>query len=361
MKTASARPDLDFDEPPLTSMRLVCSIDRAKFGREMALLSAATASLASGSVLAALPAGDAKAPPEWITIFPQLGHVVCRDGREYQVDGATLTAAFAADAIELPIDISHATDVKAPKGERADAMGWVKELKLEGASLLGRVEWTPEGAQLIADKKYRYTSPSFWHEANRATALRAVSLVNSPALGNQPALAAAQTDQENPMKTIATALGLSADANEAACLASLNERLQGSVPKAVHEAVAAELKTATAQLAAIQKTARDAKVETLIEGALKAKRLLPAEKDHFVALCATDEGFASVEKLIAARGAVLPASGLDERKAPQGPDQRTAAQLAAEAGKLVADARARGETLSIADAVTQIQTAGASA
>lgn len=337
MQTASARPDL-------------------------ALLSAAP-TLAAGAILAALPASDAKTPPEWITIFPQLGHVVCRDGRKYQVDGATLTAAFAADAIELPIDISHATDVKAPKGERADAMGWVKELKLEGASLLGRVEWTPEGAQLIAEKKYRYTSPSFWHDADRrATGLRAVSLVNSPALGNQPALAAAEiSNQENPMKTIATALGLSADANEAACLATLNEKLTGAIPKAVHEKAVADLAAATAQLAALAKTARDAKIEALIDGALKAKKVLPAEKDHFVALCATDEGFASVEKLIAARGVALPASGLDERKAPQGGEQRSAAQLAAEAGKLVADARARGETLSIADAMTQIQSAGAAA
>ncbi|MFT4099112.1 MAG: phage protease, partial [Rhodoblastus sp.] len=294
MQTASARPDI-------------------------ALLST-TAALASGVTLAALPAGAA---PTWITIFPSLGDVACRDGRRFQVDGATLTAAFAADAIDLPIDISHATDVKAPQGERADAMGWVKELKVDGGALLGRVEWTPEGAQLVAEKKYRYTSPSFWHDAsNRATGLRAVSLVNSPALGNQPALAAADVsrggkdahpDQENPMKTIATALGLREDANETACLAALNEKLQGAIPKGVHDKAVADLAAANAQLAAVAKTARDAKVETLIDGALKAKKLLPAEKEHFVALCATDEGLAAVEKLIAARGVALPASGLDDR------------------------------------------------
>ena len=323
----------------------------------------ATPSLASGAILAALAAAGAdKAPPEWITIFPKLGDVACRDGRRFAVDGATLTAAFAADAIDLPVDISHATDVKAPKGERADAMGWVKALKIEGAALLGRVEWTPEGAQLIAEKKYRYTSPSFWHDADRrATGLRAVSLVNSPALGNQPALAAAQPDQENPMKTIATALGLREDANETACLAALNDKLQGAIPKGVHEKAVADLAAATAQLAAIQKTARDAKIETMIDGALKAKKVLPAEKDHFVALCATDEGLASVEKLIAARGVQLTPSGLDERKPPAGSEQRSAAQLGAEAGKMVADARARGETLSIADAMTQIQMAAAAA
>lgn len=325
---------------------------------QIALLATEASTLASGAVLAALPAGEA---PEWVTVFPGLGDVACRDGRRFQVDGAKLIAAFAADAIDLPIDISHATDVKAPLGERADAVGWVKELKVDGAALRARVEWTDEGKGLIASKKYRYTSPSFWHEGGRATGLRAVSLVNSPALGNQPALAASQPDQENPMKTIATALGLAADANEAACLATLTEKLQGAIPKAVHEKAVADLAAATAQLAAIQKNARDAKVEAMLDGALKAKKLLPAEKDHFVALCATEEGLASVEKLIAARGVQLPASGLDERKTPQGSDQRSAAQLAADAGKIVADARARGETMSIADAMTQIQSAGASA
>lgn len=326
-----------------------------------ALLASDVATLATGVALTALPADEGKTPPEWVTIFPQLGAIACRDGRKFDVGGQALLDAFKADAIDLPVDISHATDVKAPKGERADAVGWVKELKLEGAALLGRVEWTAEGAQLIAEKKYRYTSPSFWHEGGRATGLRAVSLVNSPALGNQPALASAQPDQETSMKTIATALGLSADANEAACLATLNEKLANSVPKSVHEAAVASLAAATAELDAIRKAARDAKVGALIEGALKEKKALPAEKDHFVALCATDEGLAAVEKLLAARGVQLPASGLDERKAPQDSDVRSAAQLAAQAGKLVADARARGETLSIADAMTQVQSAGAAA
>lgn len=322
----------------------------------------ATPDLASGAILAALPSGGASAP-EWVTIFPQLGAIACRDGRKFEVGGQALLDAFKADAIDLPVDISHATDVKAPKGERADAVGWVKELKLEGAALLGRVEWTAEGAQLIAEKKYRYTSPSFWHEGGRATGLRAVSLVNSPALGNQPALASVQQDlnPENSMKTIATALGLSADANEAACLATLNEKLANSVPKSVHETAVASLAAATAELDAIRKAARDARVGALVEGALKDKKALPAEKDHFVALCATDEGLAAVEKLLAARGVQLPVSGLDERKAPQDSDVRSAAQLAAQAGKLVADARARGETLSIADAMTQVQSAGAAA
>lgn len=161
------------------------------------------------------------------------------------------------------------------------------------------------------------------------------------------------------MKTIATALGLAEDANEASCLAAvtaLNTKLGATVPKDVHDAALAQLSAASTKLAEIEAVGRKAKVDALFEGALKDKKIVPAEREHYAALCATDEGLASVEKLFAARVAVLGGSGLDARKVPEGGGQ-SAAQLAAQAGKLVSEARARGEELSIADAMTQVQSA----
>ena len=41
--------------------------------------------------------------------------------------------------------------------------GWLKKLQLrgDGEELWAEVEWTPEGADRIANQEYRFVSPSF--------------------------------------------------------------------------------------------------------------------------------------------------------------------------------------------------------
>jgi phage I-like protein len=299
---------------------------------------------------AKLPRGESGAP-EWVTVFPRLGAFSTRDGRSYIADGAALLAAFAADAIDVPVDVMHQTDTAMTTGGRADAVGWIVELRVRGDALEARVDWNDEGRALLAAKKYRYVSPSFYHDAQgRAQRLKALSLVNAPAIAAQPALASAQNQNqpEPPMKDIAAVLGLNAEASEAACLAALNARLAASVPKDVHDAALASLAAAKSELDAVKAADRKAKVEALIEGALSAKKIMPAEKDHFVALCATDDGFAAVAKLIETKPAFLAASGLDQRPAPQAGEALDPVLLAAQANKLVAD----GGASDIAEAVT---------
>ncbi len=315
--------------------------------------------LASGSgnngltlfaAVAELPAGEA---PEWITLFPQVGNVTTRDGRSYHVDAETLIAAFRSDRIKLPIDINHATDLAAVHGGAAEAQGWIVDLRQDGTSLQAKVDWLDSGRELLKARKYLYISPAFWQDRNNnATRLKAAALVTSPALADQPALAAATTQQEPTMKTLLTALGLSTEANEAACLAAVTDlkaKLEASVPKAVHETTVASLATATTELDALKKSTRDAKVEALLTAALNAKKILPAEKDHYLALCSSDEGLASVEKLIAAKPAMLGGSAIETRQV-ENTDGVTAAQLAAKASDMVA----KGEAPSVADAVTML-------
>lgn len=303
----------------------------------------------------ALPADGA--PPQWITIFPSLGDVETRDGRKYTVDANAVIAHFDKHRVDIPIDINHATAIAAKEGKSAPAVGWISQLRVENGSLQGKVDWLDEGKALLAAKSYRFVSPDFFHTPQGVTRwIRSVALVTAPALGNQPALAGATHTQneDKPMKTIAAALGLNDDASEASCLAALKEKLDASVPKNVHDATLSQLSAATTKLTAIETEGRKAKVNALIEGALKEKKILPAEKDHYVALCATDEGLGAVSNLFAAKAVVLPASGLDTQKTPEGGGALTAAQLAAAAGKLVADSRATGGDLSIADAMTMV-------
>ena len=150
------------------------------------------------------------------------------------------------------------------------------------------------------------------------------------------------------MKSIAAALGLSEDANETSCLSALQARLAASIPKDVHEAALANLATARGELENIKTAARKEKVESLIEAALKAKKIAPGEKDHYTALCATDAGFETVAKLLDGKTAMLGASGLDGKKTPESETALSATQLAAEANKLVAS----GAAVCIADAMT---------
>lgn len=121
------------------------------------------------------------------------------------------------------------------------------------------------------------------------------------------------------MKTVISALGLAETSTEAECLAAVT-RLQGAaqnvVPKAIHDEAVAKLSATTAELATIKTAGRKAKVEAVIEGGLKAKKIVPAQRDHYTELCATDEGLAAVEKLLEAAPVLLAASGLDDKKVP---------------------------------------------
>lgn len=139
------------------------------------------------------------------------------------------------------------------------------------------------------------------------------------------------------MDKLAAALGVTAGANETALLAALDA---GFVPKKNHDELVVQLAASQAKLNEIETAGRKARVDALIEGALKEKKILPAEKDHYAQLCATDSGFESVKALLAAKSPALGKSGLDEKKEPAADAPLTATQLMAKANKMVADGEA---------------------
>lgn len=322
------------------------------------IAAAAEAGVALYTLTTQLPQVDASGePPEWITVFSQLGQIMTRDGRTFEVDGQKLMSVFADDGIDLPIDINHSTSWA--MGDNARASGWVKELRVDGSRLDARVEWLEEGKSLLRAKQYKYLSPAFYHnDLGQVSRLMAVSMVNSPALARQPALASAgrsSISTEKQMKSFAKALGLADGANEAECLSALNERLAGSVSKKVHDEALSQLSAASTELAEIKSKARAEKVDGLIEAALSAKKILPAEKDHYLALCSTDDGLASVEKLLDAKMPLLSGSGLDQKPQPEGGDsEKDPVKLAELAAKLQDDEAKAGRVISMAQAMTRV-------
>lgn len=169
----------------------------------------------------ALPDGEV---PEWIHVLPPPGQVRTVDDRGPYVyaDPQAVIAASMAAGRDLEIDVNHATHLAAPKGGEAPARGWIKELQARSDGIWARVEWTAEGAALIAQKAYRFISPVLGIDKKDRKTVRSLlgaGLVNRPNLSGLAAL-----NQEGSMafmERLAEKLGLDPGASEETILAAL--------------------------------------------------------------------------------------------------------------------------------------------
>lgn len=245
--------------------------------------------------------------PIWIQLLPS-GEVKGRDGRgPYHVgDQAAMAAIVEATrryygTTDIMVDYDHQSVFGAVPmvGGRAPAAGWIRELAVRDDGIYGRVEWTASAASAIRAGEYRYVSPYYRHtQGLQVTVLLSAGLTNTPNF-NLAAVAARtnHTDIGDDMEPIAQALGLSADASEAAILAAIGQL------RSAHSAiaVAAGLQAgagADAVLTAVQSAragadpARYVPVEqvTAIQQQLTA---LQGERSEEKALKAVDEAVAS--------------------------------------------------------------------
>lgn len=253
--------------------------------------------------------------PGWIKLTPR-GKFTARDGRVFDVDPELLAARFVEDAVDLPVDIDHATVKKAMFGEAAPAVGWISKLEARADGLYGKVEWLAEGLAVLAARTHRYISPTLKHdESGKAFWLHSAALVAAPAASMAAVASADLSTSEEPkmLKAIAAALGLSEDASEASCLSAVTN-LKARIDPAVHQAALDQVKTLSADLDARNAAEHKAKVDALLDGALTAKKIVPAQRDQFAALCATTEGLAQVTALLGTMTATLSASGLDDKQ-----------------------------------------------
>jgi len=277
----------------------------------------AMTSVTAIDIFAADPqAAVAATGPAWIKLTPR-GAFTSRDGRNFIVEPEVLVERFSADKVSVPLDLDHATVKKAMFGEAAPAVAWIEELQARSDGLYGRVAWLQPGLDVLAAKSHRYISPSLKTDENgRATWLHSAALVAAPGI-SMPAVASAHpsSPETNMLKAIAAALNLAPEASEASCLAAIGD-LAKRVDPTIHQQALSTLAAANSELAALKAAGRKEKVDLLLEGALKAKKITPAQRDHYEALCATDDGLVQVAKLIETLGAGLQASNLDDRTPP---------------------------------------------
>lgn len=286
--------------------------------------------------------------PEWIELVPDAARVVGRDGRAWMNDRPDdVVAAFAADGRDLPFDLEHATELKAPAGEPAPAVAWITELERRGLGVWGRVSWNAEGRGAVESRAYRYYSPVFIFEkaTGRIVRLSSVGLTNRPNL-RVAALNHESSEEETPMlKKILKALGLAEDATEDAAMNAITD-MQGRlatalnraetpslakfVPREDYDAAVARATNAETGLADRQKVERDAEITREVDAAQAAGKIVPATREYYMAMCSQENGLSEFKKFVAAAPVIGDPSRMDGKR----PEDRAGQAMNAEEKKI---------------------------
>jgi len=185
--------------------------------------------------------------------------------------------AFEEHGTDLPIDYEHQTlgGVYAAPSGQAPAAGWIKRIFAEsGIGLLAEIEWTDQAKQRLADKEYRYLSPV---AIIRKTDRKLVA-IHSAALTNKPAIVG--------MQPIVNRADVSEDDAADEPLTVLRKELHLPLDAAAEEVLVA----AGRRLVELQHDMERRHVEERIREAMRAGKLVEAQRAWAEALVAREEG-----------------------------------------------------------------------
>jgi phage I-like protein len=308
----------------------------------------------------ALPAFDGQ-PPAWVHLIPA-GEFRGKDGRgPYRLDDPAALLAAVQPSLPLPIDEMHATDLGgATLGMSAPARGWIVEMESRADGIWGRVDWTPSGATLVAEKAYRGISPALQVRKQDGVVLGLLraSLTNTPnltltTLHNQQgmtmdlitrlrtllgleeaadeaaiitALEAVMGDrtlQTTTLGSIAKALGLADQAKPPVIVTALQTRLAGAGEAATLQATVTELQS---QLATLQQTNARERAVAAIDAAIRAGKPIKPRRDQYIARHMQDA--AGVEADLAAMPSINAGGLVLHNQTPPAADGLTAEDTA---------------------------------
>lgn len=275
---------------------------------------------------------DAIAPPSELMLVPPVALVEGRDGRRWNnPDPNAIIRFFADNGLDIPVDIEHATQLKAPKGEAAPAVAWGKSLEARpDGSVWGKFDWNKTGTGLVMGRKYRYYSPAYVidRKTMNIVGIKSVGLTNTPNL-EVPALNHEEKGVTMNLTTLLAALGLASTSTfddalnhitkmkgdlTVALNAAQSPPLDRFIPKADYDLVLNRATDAESKLAAQQKETLEIAINTEIDAALLAGKITPATKDYHVAQCRQDGGLERFKAFVAAAPAVVADSDLDAKK-----------------------------------------------
>ena len=290
--------------------------------------------------------------PEWIELIPAGNPLTGRDGRSWpNPDPDAVVARTRAMARDVPVDVEHATELKAPQGDHAPAIAWVKQLEVRDGSIWAQVDWLEHGLYLLTSRSYRYFSPVFKFRRDTGE----ISHITSVGLTNQPNLfiSALNRQQSNPeestvkefFKALCIALGLGAELNhekkedQDKALTALNQMksdlgtarnsvnnppLDKFVPRADHDSALQSAvnryQQAEQKLAEIETSGLNEKIETAINAALSAGKITPATVEYHTAQCRQEGGLDRFNKYLEAAPVIAEPSNMDQRQPGSGSD-----------------------------------------
>ena len=263
----------------------------------------------------------------WLPLVPP-GVFSGNDGRTW--NNSNPDAVVAAFNKKRPFDVEHATHIKGPKGERAPAVGWILALQNIGGEVWGMVDWNSEGREMLEKKEYAFYSPAFtFDDAGTVLSIASVGLTNEPNLDQLPALNREETPMPLPVE-LTQALGLGADADTASALTAINTLkadrqlamnraaagpdLTLFVPKETYELALNRATTAEAKV----KETEEAKLGALVDDAIKAAKISPANRDMFLGMCRQDGGVEKFNAFVASAPVIADASAVSTTTQQQG-------------------------------------------
>ncbi len=283
-----------------------------------------------------------EAVPQRVLLAPW-GQVESTNG-SFVVDeeSANMTLrAFDEHGTDLPIDYEHQTlggTYSSPNGQ-APAAGWVKRLLAEpGVGLVAEIEWTDQAKKMLAAKEYRYLSPVAIIRKNdrKLVAIHSAALTNKPAIvGMRPIINRAETqageDRAEPLSVLRDELDLPVDAAPDEVLLAASQRL-----------------------ADLERDARQSQVEQRVQEAMRAGKLVEAQRAWAEALVAReeelfDEWFRTAP-VVVQLGASVPPDGTN---APLQGERATAARARTEFRANPILTRLTSEEAYVADAVSR--------
>ena len=267
--------------------------------------------------------------PSRIQLMPVGPEIVGRDGRRWLLDDpAAVVAATNTDMPQHVIDTNHATDLKGSRGEESPAMGWFSNVSLnESGEIWADVQWRDWGRSQVEGLAYRYISPVFEFDSERR-----ITKIKRAALTNMPNLRLEALNNENPpmgreeknMKEILAALGLKEAATEDEAVRAIStmktalnaQQSSGGTEKGVDltlYAPRADLQqmesralNAEQKLQDIKESQLKEKAKTAVEKAITDRKIAPASKEEYLALCATESGLESFNKIIEKAPSIIP-------------------------------------------------------
>ena len=256
--------------------------------------------------------------PDWVQLTPPGPVLLGIDGRNWTMpDPARVAAAFNA-AKEPMIDIEHASQLLAPQGMPAPAVGWMKEMDVRDGALWARVEWNAAGVEAVTSRAYRYLSPvlKFNKATKEVVAIISAGLTNDPNFDSMAALNAAQQETDSMDTAVLEALGLKPTATAADAVVAINRLTSDKdvalnaaklpdpekfVPKADHDLALNRITTFEADA----KVRADAEITAAVDQAVAAGKIAPASKEYHLASCRAEGGLARFQAMVAAAPKLL--------------------------------------------------------